>query len=190
MGRYVISDHHFGHTNIIEYCDRPFDSAGQMNSVLLDRHYETVDAEDVLIHLGDVAMDMQNGEETIEYFERLNADMLLQGNHDVGLDPDDAPFPVLDSCVLTHGDYQFYCTHRPEDIPDEWDSWAIHGHIHNNDTDEHPFIATDEQRVNVSSELLEFRPIDLETLTNLLDACPPRTRLRDVSEAKSQFSSK
>lgn len=50
MGRYVISDHHFGHANIIEYCDRPFSSVGKMNSVLLDRHYETVDTDDTLIH--------------------------------------------------------------------------------------------------------------------------------------------
>ncbi len=187
MGRYVISDHHFGHTNIIEYCDRPFTSPGEMNGVLLDRHYETVDADDVLVHLGDVAMDMQHGDETIEYFERLGGDVLIRGNHDVGLDPEDAPFPVFDSCVLTHGEYQFYCTHRPEDVPDEWDGWVIHGHIHNNDTDTYPFVAVDDQRVNVSSELLEYRPIALDTLTGLLDACPPGTRLRDVAAARAQF---
>jgi len=48
MGRYVISDHHFGHANIIEYCDRPFSSVGEMNTTLLDRYYETVSAEDIL----------------------------------------------------------------------------------------------------------------------------------------------
>jgi calcineurin-like phosphoesterase family protein len=184
MARYVISDHHFGHTNIIEYCDRPFSSVGEMNNVLLDRHYETVDDEAVLIHLGDVAMDMQDGRETIEYFQRLDGDLLLRGNHDVGLAPDDAPFPVLESCVLEHGDYRFYCTHRPENIPSDWDEWAIHGHIHNNDTETYPFVAHDEQRVNVSSELLEFRPIAVETITSLLDACPDGSRLRDVGAAR------
>jgi len=161
MTRYVISDHHFGHTNIIEYCDRPFSSVGEMNNVLLDRHYETVEDEAVLVHLGDVAMDMQDGRETIESFQRLDGDLLLRGNHDVGLTPDDAPFPVLESCVLEHDDYRFYCTHRPENIPDRWDEWAIHGHVHNNNTAEYPFVACDEQRVNVSSELLDFRPVAL-----------------------------
>jgi calcineurin-like phosphoesterase family protein len=188
MARYVISDHHFGHANIIEYTDRPFNSPGEMDSALLDRHYETVDSDDVLIHLGDVAMDMQDGGETIEYFQQLNADLLVRGNHDVGLSADEAPFPVLNACIVEHDDYQFYCTHRPEDIPADWDGWAIHGHMHNNDTDNFPFVAYDERRVNVSSELLNYRPLRLDTITSLLDACSPGVRLRDVDVAKEEFA--
>ncbi|WP_338741147.1 metallophosphoesterase family protein [Haloplanus salilacus] len=188
MARYVISDHHFGHDNIIGYCDRPFGSAGEMDTALLDRHYETVGADDLLIHLGDVAMDMQDGRETIEYFERLDGDVLVRGNHDVGLDAAAAPFPVLDSCILSHGDYQFYCTHRPEDVPETWDGWVLHGHIHNNDTETYPFVAYDERRVNVSSELLGFRPLTLETVTSVLDACPPGSRLRDVEVARERLA--
>lgn len=184
MARYVISDHHFGHTNIIEYCDRPFTSVGQMNTELLDRHYETVESDDMLIHVGDIAMDMQNGDETIEYFERLGGDILLQGNHDVGLNPADAPFPVLDSCVLQHGEYRFFCTHRPEDVPEHWDEWVIHGHHHNNDPEEFPFLAYDDRRINVSSELLDYRPVALESLVTLLDECTTGTRLRDVEAAQ------
>lgn len=184
MARYVISDHHFGHSNIIQYCDRPFTSVGEMDNVLLDRHYQTVDDESVLIHLGDVAMDMQNGRETIEYFQRLGGDLLLRGNHDVGLDPEDAPFPVLDSCIIEDGGYRFYCAHRPGDIPDEWENWVIHGHMHNNDTEEYPFVAYDRQQVNVSSELLNYRPVSLDAITHLLDNCPPGTHLRGIEEAK------
>jgi len=187
MARYVISDHHFGHANIIEYCDRPFSSVGQMDGALLDRHYEAVDPEDILVHLGDVAMDMQNGDETIEHFQRLDGDILIRGNHDVGLAPDDAPFPVLDSCVIEHGDYRFYCAHRPEDIPESWDGWALHGHHHNNHPDEYPFVAYDEQRINVSSELLNYRPITLETVTSLIEQCPPGTHLRDLETAREMM---
>lgn len=189
MARYVISDHHFGHANIIEYCDRPFGSVGEMNATLLDRHYETVDSGDVLVHLGDVAMDMQNGAETVEYFEQLDGDVLIRGNHDVGLDPGEAPFPVVESCIVRHGDYRFYCTHRPEDVPDGWDGWVLHGHHHNNDTETYPFVAYDERRINVSSELLDYRPVTLETVTSLLSACSPGTRLRDVAAAREWTSS-
>lgn len=187
MARYVISDHHFGHSRIIGYTDRPFSSVGEMNAALLDRFYETVDADDVLVHLGDVAMDMRDGAETIEYFQRLNGDLLVAGNHDVGLSPDEAPFPVLESCILEHGEYRFYCTHRPEDVPDDWDGWVLHGHMHNNDTDRYPFVAADERRVNVSCELVNYRPVRLETLTSLLDVCPDGTRLRDVDAATERF---
>jgi Predicted phosphoesterase or phosphohydrolase len=187
MARYLISDHHFGHANIIGYTNRPFSSVGEMNNTLLDRHYATVDSEDTLIHLGDVAMDMQDGRETIEFFGRLGGDLLLRGNHDVGLDPTDAPFPVLEACILEHDEFRFYCTHRPEDIPDEWDGWAIHGHMHNNDVEHYPFVAIDQQRVNVSSELLNYRPVCLDDLTELLQACPDGTRLHDVDAAREAF---
>ncbi|MEF8872724.1 MAG: metallophosphoesterase [Haloarculaceae archaeon] len=182
MARYVISDHHFGHSRIIGYTDRPFSSVGEMNNELLDRHYNTVGADDVLIHLGDVAMDMQDGQETIEYFERLGGDLLCQGNHDVGLEPEDAPFPLLESCIVDHGDYRFYCTHRPEDIPADWDGWAIHGHMHNNEPEQFPFIAPNERRVNVSCELVGYRPVELDALTSLLDIC--ETRVRDIEAAR------
>jgi calcineurin-like phosphoesterase family protein len=182
MARYVISDHHFGHSRIIGYTGRPFSSVGEMNDELLDRHYNTVDADDVLIHLGDVAMDMQDGQETIEYFERLGGDVLCQGNHDVGLDPEDAPFPLLDACRLEHDGYDFYCTHRPEDVPDEWDNWVLHGHMHNNEPDEFPFIAPEEQRVNVSCELVDYRPVKLDALTSLLDVC--QGPIQDIHAAK------
>ncbi len=187
MARYLISDHHFGHSRIIDYTGRPFTSVGEMNGTLLERHYETVTQDDVLIHLGDIAMDMRDGEETVEYFERLNGNILIRGNHDVGLSPDEAPFPVLESCILEHGEYRFYCTHRPEDIPDAWDEWAIHGHMHNNNTEEYPFVAYDERRVNVSAELLNYYPIQLDALTDLLDACPPGSRIRDVDAARDAF---
>jgi len=183
MARFLISDHHFGHANIIEYCDRPFSSVGEMDTTLLNRHYETVDAGDLVVHLGDVAMDMSTGEDTIEYFGQLGADLLVRGNHDVGLDPENAPFPVVDHCTLSHDGYEFYCTHRPTDVPDEWDGWVLHGHHHNNDTETYPFVAHDRRRVNVSSELLNFRPVRLDALTDLLEACPDGSRFRDVDAA-------
>jgi calcineurin-like phosphoesterase family protein len=78
-----------------------------MDNTLLDRHYATVDAEDTLIHLGDVAMDMQDGRETIDYVQRLDGDLLLRGNHDGGLDPEDTPFPVFEACLLEHERFRF-----------------------------------------------------------------------------------
>ena len=34
---FAISDLHFGHKNIIRYCDRPFASVEQMNEIILER---------------------------------------------------------------------------------------------------------------------------------------------------------
>jgi calcineurin-like phosphoesterase family protein len=190
MAHYVVSDHHFGHANIIEYCDRPFHSVGQMDATLLDRHYETVGDEDVLVHLGDVAMDMRDGRETIDRFQQLDADVLIRGNHDVGLDRADAPFPVLESCVLEHDDYRFHCTHRPEDAPDEGSEWTLHGHHHNNHPEEYPFLAFDDRRINVAVELTDYRPVELGSLTRMLDACVPGDRFETIEAARTHLKSR
>ena len=121
MGRYLISDHHFGHSRIIDYTNRPFSSAAEMYQALLNRHPETVNTDDMLIPLGDVAMHMRDGSETISLFARLNGDILIRGNHDTGFSAEDATFLVAQSCVLTHGGRRFDCTHRPNDIPSEWE---------------------------------------------------------------------
>lgn len=185
MARYLISDHHFGHSNIIGYCDRPFTSVGEMDSAMLDRFYEAVGPDDVLIHLGDVAMDMQDGQETIERFDQLDGNLLIRGNHDIGLDPGEAPFPVIEACTLEHREYEFYCVHRPEDVPESWDGWVIHGHIHNNDLEQYPFMAYDQKRVNVGAELLNYQPIQLDTIVDFLEAATAGTHCHSRSDAEN-----
>jgi len=184
MARYLISDHHFGHANIIEYCNRPFTSVGEMNNSMLDRFYEEVSPGDVILHLGDIAMDMQDGRETVERFDQVDADILVRGNHDVGLEPADAPFPVVDSCTIEHRGYKFYCTHRPEDVPESWDGWVLHGHHHNNDLKQFPFVFYDEQRVNVGVELLNYRPIKLDTIVEILEESTTGTHLPQWEDAE------
>jgi calcineurin-like phosphoesterase family protein len=187
MTRYVVSDHHFGHANIIEYCDRPFTSVGEMNDIMLDRYYAAVGTDDVLVHLGDLAMDMSDGTEIVERFHQLDADLLVRGNHDVGLSPADAPFPMVESCVLEHAGYEFYCTHRPEDAPDDWEGWVLHGHHHDNDIESYPFVHYDAERVNVGVELLDYRPVSLDALTDLLDRCVEGDHIRDLAAAQRRL---
>ncbi len=187
MARYLISDHHFGHSNIIKYCDRPFSSVGEMDSAMLDQYYETIDTDDVLIHLGDVAMDMQDGRETIERFDQLDADLLVRGNHDVGLSAGQSPFPVVDACTLDHRGYEFYCTHRPEDVPESWDGWVLHGHHHNNDLEQFPFVYYDEKRVNVGVEVLDYKPIRLDRIVEILEEATPGTHLRMRKDVEKEL---
>lgn len=104
MTRFVVPDHHFTHDNIVEYCDRPFTSVGAMHDTMVTRFHEAVGPDDTLVHLGDVAMDMRDGSGTIEWLGRLSeSTVLVRGNHDTGIDPEDAPFPVVDANCWTTG---------------------------------------------------------------------------------------
>lgn len=81
---FVTSDTHFGHVNIIRYCNRPFGSVTQMNDAMIERWNARVGLDDVIYFLGDFAM----GPKVDPAF---TASMLLQlngfkhimlGNHD------------------------------------------------------------------------------------------------------------
>ena len=56
MTTYFTSDLHFGHLNIIRFCDRPFPGVGAMNSRLVQLWNETVTDDDTVWVLGDVAL--------------------------------------------------------------------------------------------------------------------------------------
>ncbi|WP_255196301.1 metallophosphoesterase [Halorarius litoreus] len=188
MTRYLISDHHFDHNNIIEYCDRPFTSVGQMHDTMLSRFHEVVDPGDTLYHLGDVAMAMRDPALTGEWLSRLSESaVLVRGNHDAALDPESVDYPVVQACVLETEDRRFYCTHRPEHTPGWWDGWVLHGHHHNNHPEEFPLVRTDTKRVNVGAELLDYRPASLPAIDRLLDACERQGRrlVRDRSAAEA-----
>jgi calcineurin-like phosphoesterase family protein len=49
------ADTHFGHTNIIKYCNRPFADVKEMDNALLRNINDRVQYNDRLFHLGDVA---------------------------------------------------------------------------------------------------------------------------------------
>jgi calcineurin-like phosphoesterase family protein len=73
---YFTSDMHFGHANIIKYCNRPFSSVGEMNEGLVKRHNTIVTPEDTVYYLGDMCF----GEFDLT---RLNGrKVLIIGNHD------------------------------------------------------------------------------------------------------------
>jgi len=73
------SDTHFGHENIIKYCNRPFKTIREMDDALISNWNECVKPDDIVWHLGDFAM-MRNPENILR---RLNGHInLVYGNHD------------------------------------------------------------------------------------------------------------
>jgi len=74
------SDTHFGHANIVRYCNRPFANVREMDEALISNWNECVKPKDTIYHLGDFAF---RGDPS-PIFRRLNGEkFLLLGNHDV-----------------------------------------------------------------------------------------------------------
>ena len=72
---YFISDTHFGHDKIREYCNRPFSSVGEMDSVMMERWNWAVGPKDIVYFLGDFCLG--NQETAFSYFKRLNGQIYV-----------------------------------------------------------------------------------------------------------------
>lgn len=81
---FVTSDTHFGHENIIRYCERPFKDARSMNESLIERWNNRVGVDDTVYFLGDFAMGPGVDDNFIvRTLKRLNGTInVLPGNHD------------------------------------------------------------------------------------------------------------
>lgn len=48
---WITSDEHYGHFNIIKYCNRPFKHIDDMNDQLIERHNKLVGRDDIVYRL-------------------------------------------------------------------------------------------------------------------------------------------
>lgn len=189
---WVISDTHFFHNNIVNFCDRnshlkrligpsqykkkPVDH----NTYMVERWNAVVGKDDPILHLGDVAMGRGDSWSRFEFdvAPRLNGDKyLILGNHD-----DDRRdwaalgFTVIGEFGQMVNNKTVTFSHYPLD-PDHAlgltsDERHVHGHIHNNGyaiiSGEHGWrhgtTDTSRNQINVSVEVIDYTPQKLSSL--------------------------
>ncbi|MFP9191203.1 hypothetical protein ACLI4Q_06005 [Natrialbaceae archaeon A-CW1-1] len=168
MDRYLISDLHLDHTNIMESCDRPFDTVEEMNRTLIENWNMTVSDDDVVFFLGDLGH-FADEDDLRRWLDRLNGRIVfIEGNHD-------SPSRYVDGVhthqyyILSQGEWELCCTHRPENTPRFWDGWIIHGHHHNTHPEDYPLLNPDTYCVNVSVELIDYKPVLVDTIVDCID---------------------
>lgn len=130
---FFTADQHFGHKNIIKYCNRPFSSVEEMNKVMVDRWNEVVGKDDEVYVAGDFIWDKRLCSEIPQL---LNGEIhLIPGNHDykmyLELDVDN----IFPSSQITQVDWnrqRIILCHYPmvSWIASCYGSWHLHGHTH------------------------------------------------------------
>jgi len=157
MSIFVTSDLHLGHKKIIDHCDRPFESVDHMNKVIVNNWNKTVNPKDTVYFLGDLSFRSYRTEFWIPFLNGKK--IFIKGNHDWF----DSVLYFNNYILKYRGDL-FYLVHNPYDVPRDWKGWAICGHNHN----KRPFFNKQSKRFNISVEVTNYRPINMECVSNLI----------------------
>ena len=81
---FFTADEHYGHANIIKFCNRPFSSVEEMDKEMIKRHNEVVTGNDTVVHIGDFSLLSRNFDDVQrEYIRKLNGThIFIPGSHD------------------------------------------------------------------------------------------------------------
>lgn len=167
MKTYITSDTHFGHLNIIKYCNRPFKDVEEMEWKLIENWNSVVGTSDEIYHLGDFAMGGNLDERVPKILARLNGiKHLIRGNHDKRATAN----PVLWATV-TEGARMILSRNRevmlrhynPQFEKPEWEGKdrgvvLLHGHSHGNHHGYEPGIGY----LDVGVDCWNYFPISMD----------------------------
>jgi len=176
---FFTADSHFGHENIIKFCNRPFVNASEMDREMERRWCEIVPDDGIVFHLGDFTL---GGDMVADgYFQMLTGEIKMLSNpwhHDKRwlLNPDMhyatgygapvvllPPMVVLEVPQMEQNGYPLAITlcHYPIG---EWDrkhygAWHLHGHSHGN----YKYVST-EKAIDVGVDCWDFRPVSFSRI--------------------------
>ena len=185
MQIWYISDTHFSHANILKfeatqedgiiYRLRPeFNSADEMDEVMITRWNERVKPSDHIWHLGDIGF---NKNRLDQILPRLNGHKrLLVGNHDAFVTGFYAKYFEKIRATNVHDGIIF--SHIPLHIGSLGHYKAnVHGHLHNN-----PGHDLGLPYINISCELTNYAPISLEEVNAMITSRQIRKELKDATD--------
>lgn len=176
------ADSHFGHKNIIKYCDRPYDSVEEMDRDLIENWNDLVGPDDEVYHLGDFSLDFKIASQVLPL---LNGQKhLIAGNHDLchssnggsayirryleagfATVKEETSLTILGQivrlCHLPYFDPDDIDSRLPEYKPDDDGSWLLHGHVHLR-------WQQNQKQINVGVDVWDYAPVSLKQIEQVL----------------------
>ena len=163
---YFTADPHFGHANIIKYCNRPFENVEEMNQVLIERWNNKVNRDDKVFVLGDFAL--ASSKDIIKWGRALNGNKtLILGNHDrasktVYLE---AGFQEVIKYPILWNEF-YILSHAPKMNDDMGIYFNIFGHVH--DDPMYPDVSSN--GVCISMERTNYEPVSFKEVARLISS--------------------
>lgn len=166
---YYIADTHFGHENVIKFCNRPFLSVEEMNEKLIENWNSKITNGDKVYILGDMFYRCDNVEEILVKLKGKKH--LILGNHDTWLDKKELHkyFVSIDKYLeINDGKNLLILSHYPMlsfKRENRKNTFMIHGHIHNDtDIDFFPLLKSRVNVLNAGVEINNYMPVTLDEL--------------------------
>jgi len=164
MKTWFIADTHFHHYKIIEYCNRPFKDAKEMNYKLIQNWNKVVGSEDIVYMLGDFCLGDKDAISNMA-FQLNGRKMLVCGNHDL-LKPTDyieLGFEWATRFPIIFANYMIL-SHEPVFLEHNSCRINIHGHLHTGQHRQFKFDSDKNLYYNVSVEQIDYTPISLNEI--------------------------
>ena len=184
---WFISDTHFMHANIIQYCKRPFETTEEMDRVISNNWNELITPNDLVFFLGDFSMSKEAYLEILPQLQFKKMFFIL-GNHDRKNTLKEVisgklcgEIEIYKNLTIRYNERKYFLTHRPINAHLEYPT--VCGHVHekwvtlkkgdvikefskrNNTTKE---IELKNAIVNVGVDAHKFYPVKLyEVVTNI-----------------------
>jgi calcineurin-like phosphoesterase family protein len=160
------ADLHLDHSNMIEYCNRPYRDSDHMNEQLLGNINKTVGKGDVLIIAGDLTLWHKKEKVYKDFINEMNGTIIcLKGNHDYWLGKGKGRY-IYHKKI---GDLFTVTCHYAMRVWNRSNRGAIHMHGHSHDQ-LYPWPNSQDVGVDTAFRLLgEYRPFHLDEILELIE---------------------
>lgn len=172
MSVYFTSDEHFGHANIIKFCNRPFTGVDDMQEKLIENHNNVVKAGDRVYHLGDMFWRTTSDAQAISILSRLNGQhYYILGNHEEVINRNsslrNAFIWVKDTFNLKiSGLPNIWLSHYAHRVWNGSHRWAYHLYGHT-----HAALPEDGSlSIDVGVDARNFYPISIDEVVTIMEA--------------------
>jgi calcineurin-like phosphoesterase family protein len=173
MKYWFTADTHFNHEHIIEYCNRPFKDAKEMNEVMIERWNERVTPADCVYHIGDFGFLRGQGLTPNAGIKKLLRSLngsvhLILGNHD------HQNYNVeVKNCFASTADIRdktidgqriIMCHYAMRTWPGrDKGSWMLYGHSHGK------LSELDHKSIDVGVDCHNFYPLSFDEVKHLME---------------------
>lgn len=159
---YFTSDTHFGHSKVIDFCNRPFSSVEEMDETLIQNWNKTVGKKDTIYHLGDFSFKPE------KYVSRLNGTIILiMGGHDRINKVKNLFSDVFQSKTIKYNKNIIVLSHFCYRVWDRshYNSWHLYGHSHGS-------LPPIGKSMDVGVDCNNFTPVLINQIETIMEGKP------------------